>query len=373
MVNIKKIKEKINLSSFVYILSNILSYYLLIFFGFLSLIILLQIFRISDLILINGGDIHKIYLILKLLVVITLPIVLPTTFLFAIFLSYKNLREENELIAFASIGISETIMLYPAIAVSIITGVFCHICASEIVPKAHIDSTILENQIKSNFLVNGLRPQIYYDQANFVIYAENKIKNEFINIFIKDKKENTLTTAKRGRFTQEKNNNWFLKLELFDGQTITNRKKSLGNLIRFDESKIYVPLSGKDNKVKLFYLNQTSKEIYALLRKGDEVNKKTIRDYKVELIKRINLTLIPFVFLIIFFAFGFSLHNRTVKSGNFVIGIFVGISYWISYFMFEAFSFASQNFLYLVIPIIFYITFCLLVIAYRIIPKKKLI
>lgn len=364
-MNLNLLRSSYNIKAQLYILSNILSYFLFIFFSLISLIVLLQIFRISDLILVNGGDIYKIYYILKLLIVLTLPILVPTTLLISLFLSYKLLREENELIAFASLGVSDIQLLTPSLVVCIAVTIFCYICNASLAPQAHIQSTLIENQIKSNLLINGIRPQIYYDHANFVIYAENKIQNEFINIYIKDKKENSITFAKKGRFVRDVENNWFINLELFDGQTLTNRKEDTKNIIKFSESKLSVPLNDKYTNVELFHLNQTTNQIIKEIKDNKKLSPKKIKYYSIEIIKRINLSLIPLVFWVVFVTFGFTIHNRNTKSSLFSIGIIVGISYFLSYFLFEAIAFANQNLFYLFVPITIYATFLITFIKLR--------
>ncbi len=371
MITLNSLKSTLSLKAHFYILSNILSYYLLTFFGLVSLIILLQFFRISDLILVNGGDPYKIYLIIKYLLILTLPILIPTTLLISLFLSYKSLREENELIAFASVGLSDKQLLLPSFVMCALMSLFCYICSAKLAPEAHIKSSIIENQIKSNFLKTGIRPKIYYDQGNFVLYSEDKINNEFINIFIKDKKENSTTFAKKGRFVSEKDNNWFLNLELIDGKSFTKRKENLGNIVQFEEYKIPIPLNSRYNEVDLFHLNQTNKQIFQALKNNKELTQKKLNYYYIEILKRFNLSLIPLVFWIIFITFGFSIHNRTAKSSLFAIGILIGISYWITYFMFEAVAFASQNKSIILLPFVIYTSICLLILFLK--NKKQIL
>jgi lipopolysaccharide export LptBFGC system permease protein LptF len=366
----KKFKIQINLKTQFYILSNILSYYIFIFFSLISLTVLLQFFRITDLIIINRGDPYKIYLIMSCLITLTLPILLPTTLLLALFFAYKNLREENELIAFSSLGISNFQLLFPSIFVCLMVTFFCYICNTKLGPNSHIKSSLIENGIRSSFLQNSLAPKVFYDQGSLVIYSEEKIKGEYHNVFIKDKKRKSETLAKTAKFIANEKLG-LLNLRLTTGRVIAQRTGKIENIFEFSEYDIPIPLTNDKNKISAYYMNQTNQQIKDILA-TDTVSKKEATEYKIELFKRIAVSLISFVFWAVFITFGFSTHNRTEKSSRFGIGLSLGFGYWILYFMSESIAFRNESKLILFAPVIIYILFLYMISFFqRPIHKRK--
>lgn len=344
-----------------YILSRILSYFLLLVIGLTIFVFAFQILRILDLILISGNDSANILSLLKYLVILTFPIILPTALLFSLFLAYKNLGNENELVAFMSLGISKKTLFIPAVTFSLLIFYFCYFCNTEMAPISHIRSSLIENKIKATAIQAGLKEGVFFNHDDYSFFVNKKNGNSIEKIFIYNKAKNSKVFAQKGNIKKNKEDDWNLEVSLNDGKVFFERKENNVNSIDFKSYRILLPLNKNYNEVTLYNLNQTNSQIKKILKDFGKTNKNLtlkIKDYKLEIVKRFQMSFVCIVFLILALSFSFNENQRDRSALKYNLGLFLGMGYWLVFFSFEAVAFKNSEAIYFFIPSIIYLIIC---------------
>lgn len=355
------LQNHFNLKSFNYILTNILSYYILIMFVLVLMIFGFQAFRIMDLIVVSGASSLEIFNLIEQLFILTLPILLPTALLFSLFYGYNSLSKEKELLAFSAIGLSDLYILSPGILLTIVVFVFSYFCNTVLCPVAHKTSSVLENKIKEKIIKSGIKPGVFFDFQEYTIYVRKKKKKKYFDVFINSKKQKATIISKEATIEDNENEGGIL-FNLFNGVALFTRAEGLSNQISFD--KFSIPILSKKNysNIKLTNLNQTNKDIQKQIVFNKKINKDRSREIKllkIELVKRFQMSVLPFVYFLMFYVFGFKVYQRMDKDIYFNFGIGFGVIYWILHFLFESIAIKNINSTYIFLTNLVVVFVCL--------------
>ncbi len=195
--------NKINL----YLFTQILKYFFLVLFIFLSVAWLLQItrlFTITNFIHIGILDIIvlSLYLIPNLVTVI-----IPFILIFGLLLSFIRLNRDNELIAILSLGMGlkpfrKTIILFSIIVLLLFTFLNFYFA-----PKIYEKYKNNEYELRNTLDFNNMAFSNFLNLNKTTILDFKKENNEYFDIFISynDNKEN-IVYAKKGNIYNENNN-----------------------------------------------------------------------------------------------------------------------------------------------------------------------
>lgn len=337
---------KIRLRLFLYIFGEILSPYMLSLFILLLTILMVQMFRFTDIILIYGSDVDSIILLLKSLLIATFPIIIPLSFLSAILLGYGRMSQDSELVALSSLGYSKRQLLMPAVVFCIMSFVFCFYCVTELGPKGVKTSKVLSTQIAGETLAANLKPGVFLTLDKMTVYVESMDKKtqDFQNFFVLDQrnKEAVVVFSEIGKILNKENTGSYLQME--KGQIHYNPKEANHAVIDFQEYNFMTEAQATKN-ARIPIKAMTNDEIRAA--------KDTAEDpfsYRLELHKRMQLSLACFVFLCLGMAFGFNVFQRVSRSESLGICIFLAMAYWIIYFIFESLAGNAKVIFYAYVP-----------------------
>lgn len=362
MIPFVKIKPKL----FTYIFGELLSPYILSLFILLLTILMVQMFRFTDVILIYGSDFGSIILLLKSILISTFPIIIPLAFLAAVLLGYGRMSQDSELVALSSLGYSKRQLLMPALFLCGLNVLFCYYCVSTLGPKGVETSKILSSQIASETLASNLKPGVFLTLGPMTVYVESldKKNQEFQNFFILDRrnKQPAVVFSKSGEILKKDNVGSFLKMK--KGQIHYNPKEENHAVIDFDEYNFMTDNQSR-KKSKTVIRAMSNKELNRRLSLNTPSMQKMHFEYKLELHKRLQLSVVCFVFLVLGAAFGFNIFQRVSRSESLGICIFLAMSYWILYFIFESLAANAGLIVYVYVPNVLFLTLALLWMKYK--------
>lgn len=357
---------------FTYILSRILSYFLMVSSILILFIFVLQIFRVIDLLFLDGGSSSAVFQLLKLLVVLAFPIVLPTALLISLFLAYKNLLSENELIAFSSIGVRDSHLVSPGVFFACLISGYCYLLNTQIAPTAHIKSSMVENKLKATAIQSGLKPGAFSNYDNTTFYLKDRSGSILKDIFIHNTDNESKGFAESGLIKKYKEDEWRIGFNLSDGRVLYQRPDGSNLAMNFKSYEIFLPLNKKNyGEVKLYNLNQTNSQIHQILDSKGNLTKAKSLNYHLELTKRLQISLAPLIFALIMFTFGFTTFQRENKALKYNFGVGLGMSYWILFFLFDSLAFKHGMTVLLFLPNAIYIFICLTVLYSEIFEHLK--
>ncbi len=339
-------KPLFKLKLFLYILKELLSPFILSLFIFLLTILMVQMFRFTDVMLIYGSDLQSLFALLKSLLISTFPIIIPLSFLSAILLGYGRMSQDSELVAFSALGYPRRALLLPSYLLCLFCTFLCFYCVTDLGPQGIKISKILSSRIASETLAANLKPGVFLSLGGMTVYVEglNKKTQQFTNFFVLDQRtENSaVILSNSGQVVSENNSSSFLNMK--NGQVHFNPKEVNHAVIDFEEYNFVTDAESKKNS-KLPLKALSNDEIFKIKKAG-----KFKFEHDLEIHKRYQLSLVCIVFLVLGLAFGFNIFQRVSRSEGLGVCIFFAMAYWILYFIFESLAANAEMIFYVYVP-----------------------
>ena len=283
----------------IYLFFQIIKYFILILFIFLSVAWLLQITRLFTLTNFLYIEIFDIILLSLYLIPNLLTVILPFILIFGLLLCFNKLKRDNELISMLSLGIGLEPFKKTLISFCLVILSFFILLNFYFAPKIYGVYKLKEFEIRNTLDFDKMSFSNFFNIDKKTILDFNKKDNEYVNIFINfiDDNEN-IVYAKKGSILTD-NNQYNFKLT--DGFKISINKNDQIEKLEF---KNYV--------LKIDYKNlKTSKVIdkntYTIF---DDYNS---YDYLNISFKIVDILLI--IYIIIFFYYN-NLKNINFSTSN---------------------------------------------------------
>jgi len=289
-----------------YLITNILKTFFILAGVFSVVIISSQLLHIPSVFYhAKLGDFLKLILLMNLSF---LKFILLFGFFVASALVGNSLRENREIYAIYSAGISLKQILQPIIALSVVFFIIALSVSMFIVPFANRErANFITWSVKKYFLDAIQEKNFSKLTDNVVVYAESKTKNSFDNIFFFNKKTGEIITSEKAYFQG-------LNFNLKNG-SIQIPKKNGFNLLIFKEDRFSIDV----DYAKKFSINDfTNKELIKIAKSNDKENKRALSI----LVDRLTYP-IPFLFL---GALGFLIGIKSQKGKDYVLSIVIAIS-----------------------------------------------
>ncbi len=346
---------------FLYVFGELLQPYLLSFFVLLLTLLMVQMFRFTDIILISGSDLQATLLLLKSILIATFPIIIPLAFLAAILLGYGRMSQDSELVALCSLGYSKRQLLIPSLLLCCGNIVFCYFCVTELGPIGVQTSKMISSQIASDTFAANLKPGVFLSVADMTVYVESfdKKTKDFKNFFVLDQRNNqsAVVFSKYGKMLNEQDKGSFLRMQ--QGQIHYNPKDTNHAVIDFQEYDFLTDaksIQRKQQPLRAMTNTRIKKDPKYL--SGDFL-------YRLEIHKRLQLSLVCFVFLALGIAFGFNVFQRVSKAESLGVCIFLAMAYWILYFMFESLAGSTQFIAVIYMPNLIFLSIAILWMKFK--------
>lgn len=314
---------------------------------FISILLMLQALRLTELLLIHDGDFTTILRIMLYLSVSFLPVILPMSLLFSVLLSYGRLSGDSEIVAMRALGLGQSHLIVPAVVLSILTGMASAQTSFYLAPWGNRQFEVLVSDISKMKAAANIQEGVFSEGFfNLVVYANRVNSKDGIlqKVFIFDERnpDNPLTIiAKEGQLVQSKS-----KL----GQSAFLRLLN-GNIHKTNDTT-YTKIDFKKYDLNLFDAVQTGnkKKTYPSFNieeineklKDKTLNQKSRIRFQIEFHRRWALAVACIIFGILGMRLGTISNKRSGKSNGLVVSIVVIIGYWILYAIGESLSKKGQ-------------------------------
>ncbi len=303
----------------------------------LFILLMFQILRLADLLIIHDTPLFLIGKMIGFMALSLLPITLPLAFLISVLIAFGRLSSESELIAFKASGISIFRLTVPVWFFATILVVISHFLNMNWIPRGErlaketlllIESTKGVAAIHSGTFHTG-----FFDLLLFADQVDVK-NNRLYRVFLFDEREpkNPLTyVSKTAEIIPIKipvESGVAAILKLYNGSMYhNNMNTNTYEKIDFSSYQLYLKLDpasyGKPNKISL--LSKT--ELLTKLKETPPLTKAS-QTLLGEYWRRYATVISPFIFSLFGIGFG-TFRHRTHPVGAVLLGVSTLICYWL--------------------------------------------
>ena len=238
----------------IYLFSQIIKYFFLILFVFLSVAWLLQITRLFTVTNFLHIDVLDILLLSLYLIPNLITVILPFILIFGLLLCFVKLKRDNELIAILSLGFGLKPFKVILVSFCLIVVIVFSLLNFYIAPKIYEIYKIKELELRNTLDFNKMAFSNFLNLNKTTILDFNKKDNQYEEIFIKydDGKEN-IVYAKKGNIESINNQYNFrltdgFKISIDENQQI-EKLEFLNYILNIDHKNI---VSGEVNDKNTF-------------------------------------------------------------------------------------------------------------------------
>jgi lipopolysaccharide export system permease protein len=325
---------------FNYIFFEIVPSFVLGNLAFIFILLMVQVLRLTEFVLVHGIKITTILNIVGYLSVSFLPVILPMSLLFAILLTYSRLSQDSEVVALKSVGVSDYSIFAPALVFSIIIAIISSYITYILAPWGNRQFELTISQIGQTKAATIIREGTFSEGFfNLVVYA-NKVDSKtgkLKDVFLYDERnpEAPVTIiAKQGDLIQSQvGAGLSAKLNLVNGEI--HKKSETHTKVKFKQYEVNLYEAGQNDvrnkSLPSYTYDDLMSEIY-----NEKNASEQIKSYKIELHKRIIVSSICIIFGLLAASLGTSTNRRKQKGSSWILSIMVIVGYWILYLTAES-------------------------------------
>lgn len=325
---------------FIYLITEILPSFVLGVLVFISILLMFQALRLTDLFISHGIKGTLILKIMGYMSISFLPMLFPMSLLFAVLMTYNRLSQDSEIIAFKSAGVHTSSLILPALVFAALISFLSSQTSYYLAPWGNRQFEVLINKLANTKAAASIKEGTFSEGFfDLVIYA-NKVESKsgaLVDLFIYDERNpNAPLTiiAPTGEIIPDQTHpGHSVLLRLFKGQI--HRKAETHTVINFDLHEVLLndPIHLEERKKSVSSLTLSELNI---LRFNPDVTPQEKLNFTIEFHKRSALAVGCLVFCIIGIAFGIVTNRRSGKASGFILSVGFIILYWIVYIGFES-------------------------------------
>lgn len=324
----------------IYIIKEMLPSLFIGVFVFIAILLMFQILRLTEFLLIHGIEFKTIFQLVLFLSISFLPAILPMSVLFSVLMTYGKLSSDSEIIAFKSLGISQGTLSLPAFIVGLIMTLVSIQTYFFIGPWGQNQFDSIISQFTGAKVVSTIREGTFAEGFyDLVVYA-NKVdekKGILKNVFLYDERNPKVPItiiAQEGQVLSSKDKSIGTILRLFDGSL---HRTGLGvyTKIKFENYDIFLRPDFESKSKQKSTKAMTIRELYTDSKKTNLSDERRI-DILSEIHKRWALPFACLIFSLIGVGLGTVINKRVARSGGFVISVGLIVAYWVSYVSIES-------------------------------------
>jgi lipopolysaccharide export system permease protein len=310
---------------------------------FIAILLMFQVLRLTEFVLIHGVGLKTLGEIMLFLTVSFLPVILPMALLFSVLLTYSRLSNDSEIVAFKSLGLSMGQLTVPAILLSLATTLMSAQTSFYLGPWGNRKFEVLINDLGRQKVSAAIKEGVFSEGFFDLVVYSNKVNSktgELSDVFIyneRDPKAPVTIIAKQGNIIQE------------------NTREGLSALLRLQDGNIhrthlatYTKVDFSSYDINLFNPHELSEkkksppsltlDELALELKRKDLDPKQQRKLEIEYHRRWSLSAACVIFALLGVGLGTVTNRRASRGGGFVICLGLLVSYWICYVSAEGFA-----------------------------------
>ena len=296
----------------IYLLTQLLKSFFLIFFIFIGISWLLQASRLLNLVTLHKIAIEKVFLLSINIIPNIITNIVPFIILFGLLLTCIKLYKDKEIVAAYTLGISVRNIIKPIIIYSLSVFSISLVLSFIISPYYYDNFKKNEFNLRNNLDIENIGLNSFYNFGNEIVINFDKKNDEFINLMIfQTKPSKSIILANKAKMYLEDNK---LNLELFDGFKTDIKEKS-NETLQYEKYNLSLDL--KKNEV----YNNLDINTFGLKKLFFEKNKQNLLIINQRLVD--SLLLISIIFFLtqnLLLRLQFNLFNIFLIA---IIGIFI--------------------------------------------------
>lgn len=186
-----------------YILSKILSSFLLCLFSITALVWVTQALRRFDIVTAKGQTLWLFFSITGLIIPSLISVVIPFALLAAIAYALATMNSENELVVISSAGGSAGAVVRPAILFTLFAMTLTALLTIQVVPAGQYAVRVLTTQIRADLISSLVKPGVFAKlEDGLTFHIRDRLPNgTMTGLFLKDDRDSDaalIFLAKRG-------------------------------------------------------------------------------------------------------------------------------------------------------------------------------
>ena len=316
-----------------YILKEFFHSFLLSIIVFTFVLVVGNLIQLANLIINKSVDIFPVLQLFLCLIPWLLSFTLPVATLTAVILTFGRFSSDGELIAMKASGVSLARISFPILMVGAMFSFGAFFINDQISPNASFMSRRVIKEI-------GIKkPTAYLEEGTFirglgsyVIFIHeirgNRLKN--IRIYQPQEGKATRTIVAEGGEINTSPGKDIVELKLFNGTSEEPSPTEPGSFYKLNFKTYYMTLDISkfikkekiQKKAREMTINELNQEIRSCARQGIETT-----NLYVEIYKKINMAISPFVLVLIGIPLGIRAH-RSEKSIGFGVSLILFAVYW---------------------------------------------
>jgi lipopolysaccharide export system permease protein len=198
-----------------YLLRRLLPPFLVSFCIFSGILVLMEFFNLTDLIINKGVPFSAVALILLTKIPETFSITIPMSLIMAVIMTFGRLAEDNELTAFRMAGYPLHSMLVPPLVVGLILALGLIGLQEYGLPRLSEYKTQKLSKLEMGNPIRILQPRTFLELAPYTLYAESIDGSTMENVWIEDRKPDNpqIIISERGKWIKTAPGEYELHLE----------------------------------------------------------------------------------------------------------------------------------------------------------------
>lgn len=320
-----------------YLLREILPSFLLGTTIFLLIMLMFQVIRLSEFVVVHQVPLWEVAKLSYFLIVTFFPLAIPIAFLFAVLMGISRCNSEGEILAMQANGIGLSQVFRPLLAFSTIVSLICLYFSMYTVPRGNRSFELLITKLGNERVMVQLKPGVFLDGFyGLVLFAEQltPVRNEMKRVFIYDEREEKyplFITAREGVLKRNPEGG-VLTLRLNSGTIHIDKKTPKGVLQKIDFDLYDINLEiGEAGDSGREYSPPSYTYDHLVTRLNETIHDPpTHRQLTVEMHRRFSLSFSCVIFSALGFFIGI-LSQRGIRSSAVVLCLLVGVIYWLAY------------------------------------------
>lgn len=312
---------------------------------FIFILLMAQVLRYTEFVLIHGVGVEVIGQIVVYLSVSFLPALLPMSLLFAVISAYGRLSSDSEMVALKASGLSMLSITAPAFFLACLVTLISAQTSFHLAPWGNRQFELLVTKVgqskASAAIREGTFSEGFFDKVVYANEVDSKT-GDLKSVFIYDETQGNIPLtiiAKKGQIVQDPAQPNAVLIRLFDGDI--HRKGDSHTKIKFEtyDLKMTDPIRNEthEKSAPSYTLAEISQQL-----KIANLPANDILMLKAEFHKRWAVSIACLIFGLLGVGLGTNTNRRTQKAGGLVICLGVVVAYWILYVLCEGLARSGQ-------------------------------
>ncbi len=326
-------------TAFIYIMLQMVPYYLLGVVIFLFILLMFQALRLTEFVLVHGVNLWTLTKIVVFLSTSFLPVILPMSLLFTVLFVYNRLSSDSEILAFYSLGHNVFVLSAPALVLSIVVAFVSAATSFYLGPWGNREFEVIIEKLGASKAEAAIKEGTFSEGFfDFVIYA-NKVdtkEGRLYNVFLYDEHDpdNPLTIiAKQGLIVRESTETEYRGiLRLIDGNMHISRGPRYTKIDFQTYDKFLsnpIAIKAREKSLNSLTLNEIKEMIES---SPNDAN--LVHGLRLEYHKRFAIAVACLLFALVGVGMGMTIYHRKASNGL-VVCIALIVVYWILYIVGE--------------------------------------